>query len=293
LRPLGWRTSGPSDDPCRDRIDDQANEPADQRAVDADILQVLSDGQFEPVHQRGAVPSAHHVRDVGADTGATRQHDAAEGIAYLHERDVRSLVARSASSGGDIGKLEATGVQNFLDLDDLLVTEEGEPVDVQSIIKLSVASGRCVLPAFNPSPVDPFLRQVNASGKKWVIVTDLSGEPAFVLDAHDFLRRALFNQCDKEKGAYWHRPIIVRDMQTRLGDVIGQLKVIQERADDDVIDDDLILVWGAQRRIITGSDLLGRLLRGIATVEPAAWAANSPSRREPRDVYPRVSANRP
>ena len=52
-----------------------------------------------------------------------------EGITYLRERDVRSLVARAAVSGGDIGKLEATGVQNFLDLDDLLVTEEGEPVD--------------------------------------------------------------------------------------------------------------------------------------------------------------------
>ena len=36
-----------------------------------------------------------------------------EGIAYLHERDVRSLVARAAASGGDIGKLEATGVRTF------------------------------------------------------------------------------------------------------------------------------------------------------------------------------------
>jgi CBS domain containing-hemolysin-like protein len=54
-----------------------------------------------------------------------------EGIAYLHERDVRSLVARAAGSGGDIGSLEATGVQNFLDLDDLAVTEEGEPVDAE------------------------------------------------------------------------------------------------------------------------------------------------------------------
>jgi metal transporter CNNM len=42
-----------------------------------------------------------------------------EGIAYLRERDVHSLVARAAADGGDIGKLEATGVQNFLDLDDL------------------------------------------------------------------------------------------------------------------------------------------------------------------------------
>ena len=54
---------------------------------------------------------------------------------------------------------------------------------------------------------------------------------------------------------------------TKLGEVIGQMKVAPERPGDDVIDHDLILVWGAQKRIITGSDLLGRLLRGIATVE--------------------------
>jgi metal transporter CNNM len=190
-----------------------------------------------------------------------------EGIAYLQERDVRSLVARAAASGGDIGELEATGVQNFLDLDDRSVTEEGEPVHAQSIISLPLASGKCVLPPFDPSPDDPFLQRVNASGKKWVIVTDLGGEPAFVLDSHHFLRDALFKHPDKIQGACWHRPVIVRDMQTRLGDVIGRLKVVQERPDDDVIDNDLILVWGSQRRIITGSDLLGRLLRGIATLE--------------------------
>jgi metal transporter CNNM len=93
----------------------------------------------------------------------------AEGIVYLHERDVRSLVARAAASGGNIGKLEATGVQNFLDLDDLAVTEGGEPVDAQSIISLPLANGRCVLPAFDPSPDDPFLQRVNASGKqRWL-----------------------------------------------------------------------------------------------------------------------------
>jgi metal transporter CNNM len=190
-----------------------------------------------------------------------------EGIIYLRKRDFRSLVALTAANGGDIGKLGATGVQNFLDLDDLWVTEEGEPVHPQSIIRLPLASGRCVLPTFNPSPDDPFLQRVNISGKKWVIVADLSGEPAFVLDSHHFLRDALFNQPDKNQGACWHRPVIVRDMQTRLGDVIGRLKVVQERPDDDVIDNDLILIWGPQKRIITGSDLLGRLLRGIATVE--------------------------
>jgi metal transporter CNNM len=199
----------------------------------------------------------------------------AEGIVYLRERHVRSLVARAAASGGDIGRLEATGVRNFLDLDDLAVTEEGELVDAQSIISLPLANSRCVLPAFNPSSDDPFLQRVNASGKKWIIVTDLGGEPAFVLDSHHFLRDALFNQSHRIQGICWHRPLIVRDMQTRLGDIIGQLKVVPERPDDDVIDNDLILVWGSQRRIITGSDLLGRLLRGIATVEAGNTAQES------------------
>jgi metal transporter CNNM len=190
-----------------------------------------------------------------------------EGITYLQERDIRSLIARSAASGGDIGRIEATGAQNFLDLDDIPVTEEGEQIHPQSIISLPQANRRCVLPKFDRSPDDPFLRQVDASGKKWVIVTDLDGEPVFVLDSHHFLRDALLNQLEGDPTAYWHRPIIVREMQTRLGEVIGRMKVAPERPDDDVIDHDLILVWGTQRRIITGSDLLGRLLRDIATVE--------------------------
>ena len=106
-------------------------------------------------------------------------------------------------------------------------------------------------------------------------MTDLAGEPAFVLDSHHFLRDVLFDQHAQNQGGCWHRPIIVRDMHTRLGDVIGRLKVVQERPDDDVIDNDLILVWGSQKRIITGSDLLGRLLRGIAILERAKAARQS------------------
>jgi metal transporter CNNM len=196
-----------------------------------------------------------------------------EGIAFLREREVRALIARSA--GGDIGRLEATGARNFLDLDDVPVTEEGEPVHAQSIISLPLANQRCILPKFDRSPNDPFLRQVDASGKKWVIVTDLGGEPVFVLDSHYFLRDALFDQLESNPSTYWHRPIIVRDMQAKLGDVIGLMKVAPERPGDDVIHRDMILVWGLQRRIITGSDLLGRLLRDIVTVEPRKAAPES------------------
>ena len=196
-----------------------------------------------------------------------------EGITYLAERDIRALIGRSAASGGDVGRLEAIGAQNFLDLDDVPVCDEGEQIHSQSIISLPLANERCVLPKFNRSPDDPFLRQVDASCKKWVIVTDLEGEPVFVLNAHHFLRDALFGELDTDPSTYWHRPIIVRDMNTRLGDVIGRMRVTPERPGDDVIDHDLILVWSAQKRIITGSDLLGRLLRNIATVEKNTAAA--------------------
>ena len=201
-----------------------------------------------------------------------------EGILYLREPEVRSLILWSAKSGGDIGRLEAIGARNFLDLDDIPVTEEGEPIDVQSIISLPLVNQRCVLPKFDRSPDDPFLRRVDASGKKWVIVTDLDGEPVFVLDSHHFLRDALFNQLESNPTDYWHRPIVVRDMKSKLGDVIGRMKVVApERPGDDVIDHDLILVWGAQRRIITGADLLGRLLRDIVTLEGEEAASLSKS----------------
>jgi metal transporter CNNM len=180
------------------------------------------------------------------------------------------LIARHGASGGEIGRLEATGAQNFLDLDDVSICDEGELVDAKSILSLPLANQRCVLPKFDRSPSDPFLRQVDASGMKWVIITDVAnGEPVLVLDAHHFLRDALFNELAKDPTTYWHRPIVVRDMKARLGDVIGRMKVVQESPDDDLIENDLILFWGPQKRIITGSDLLGRLLRGIATVEPA------------------------
>jgi metal transporter CNNM len=190
-----------------------------------------------------------------------------EGITYLQERDIRSLITRSAASGGDISKLEAIGARNFLDLDDVPVTDEGEVVDAKSVISLPQAHNRCVLPHFDRTPDDAFLRKIDASGRKWVIVTDPAGEPVFVLDSHQFLRDALFDELDANPNNYWHRPIVVRDMKTKLGDVIGRMSVVPERPDDDVVDNDLILVWGEQKRIITGADLLGRLLRGIVAVD--------------------------
>ncbi len=48
---------------------------------------------------------------------------------------------------------------------------------------------------------------------------------------------------------------------------MARLRVSPERSGDDVIDEDIILYWGDEKRVITGSDILGRLLRGIARQE--------------------------
>ena len=195
-----------------------------------------------------------------------------ESISFFRERDFRALIMRHVEAGGsEVGQLEATGALNFLDLDDIVVRDEGEPVDPLSVIELPALNGRPVLPPYARSPDDPFLRRLDASGKKWVIFTDGAGQPCLVLDAHHFLRDALFEKGPPKPEAYWHRPIVVSDMRTRLGDVIGRMKVTPEHPGDDVVDNDLILLWGPQqRRIITGADLLGRLLRGIAIRDGAS-----------------------
>jgi hypothetical protein len=189
-----------------------------------------------------------------------------EGIRFLHERDFRALITKHVgAAGADVGQLEAVGALNFLDLDDILVKDEGELIDPRSIITLPIENDRPLLPKFERSPNDPFLRLLNASGKKWVIIVDALGCPSFVLDAHHFLRDLLFDTMSAGPELYWHRPIVVTDMSTPLGGVIGRMTVKPERPEDDVIDNDLILVWGEEKRIITGADLLGRLLRGIVT----------------------------
>jgi hypothetical protein len=97
-----------------------------------------------------------------------------------------------------------------------------------------------------------------------VIITSAGGEPLFALDADGFLRGAVFSGKPVNILSYCHRPIIVIEGSDMLGDILPKLKVEVENTKDDVIDHDLILYWGDEKRIITGADLFGRLMRGIS-----------------------------
>jgi hypothetical protein len=191
-----------------------------------------------------------------------------ESIVFFRERDFQELIRKHVDAvESDVSHVEGVGAINFLELDDVPVAGEGEAVDARSIICLPVKEGHPLLPAFRRAGDDPFLQRVHASEKKWVIITDPEGEPCLVLDAHRFLRGAVFGGATFNPGTCWHRPIVVRNPQTPLGEIIGQLRVRQHAPQDDVVDEDFILVWGEQKRVVTGSDILGRLLRGIARRE--------------------------
>jgi hypothetical protein len=194
-----------------------------------------------------------------------------EGIQYFREQGMRAMIRKHIEAEeSDIDRLEGVGALNFLELDDLVAAKEGEPVDPKSVISLPVEDGRPVFPQFEQSPTDPFLQRIHASHKKWVIITGPAGEPRMVLNANDFLRSALLEADQTNPYAYCHRPIIVKDAHTLLGRVISRLKVYPEGPRDNVIDEDLVLVWEREKRVITGADILGRLLRGITVRTGAA-----------------------
>jgi len=187
-----------------------------------------------------------------------------EDIRYFRERELHTVIRKHIEAdGSDVSHLEGMGAMNFLSLDDIAVSEEGEEVHPDSIISLPTKQGKPVFPDFEGHTLDSFLLDINKSGKKWVIVTDEHKQPNMVLNANDFLRRALLSSEKINPYNFCHRPIIVKDSKTLLGKVLSDWKVYPKSKKDDVIEHDLILIWSEQKRVITGADILGRLLRGI------------------------------
>ncbi|MFC2044320.1 DUF21 domain-containing protein [Chloroflexota bacterium] len=188
----------------------------------------------------------------------------AEVINYFKEEDLRELIKMQADSlETDIGQIESRGVLNFLAIDDLLVEAEGEIIDPKSIVRLEFSDNKPIFPPIKASISDEFLKLIHLSRKKWVILVDSENNPKMVLESDSFLRDALFNGKSFNPYSYCHRPIILYNRKTTLGDAIPLLKVKPIRHGDDVIDEDIIILWSDEKRVITGSDILGRLLRGI------------------------------
>lgn len=189
-----------------------------------------------------------------------------EGILFYKEHELREMIGIHMNTAtSDIDAVEGRGALNFLTLDDMHITEEGELVDPNSVISLPFSGQLPTFPVFDSNPNDPFLKRIQHSGKKWVVITDDDDVAHYALDADNFLREVFFSHSPLNPLHFCHKPIVITDPTTLFEQAILRLKVVPQRTGDDVIDEDLILLWGPTKKVITGADILGRLLRGIVS----------------------------
>ncbi len=186
-----------------------------------------------------------------------------ESAEFFRENVIKDILIKHVEhDDSDVGDVEGIGALNFLEIDDISVIEEGTPVDPASVLKFPTDVDLPRLPNFQADLNDPLLQQIHSSRKKWVILADMAGEPQLILDSDEFLRAVLLEQNPVNPYQFCHRPIMVRNHKTNLGTVIRLLR--RSKTDSKgVIENDVVLVWTDQKRIITGADLFDRLLHGI------------------------------
>ncbi|MGB5720520.1 MAG: DUF21 domain-containing protein [Woeseiaceae bacterium] len=200
----------------------------------------------------------------------------AEGIVFLKEQQLKGVISQHIDSDhAEIDQIEGQGALNFLDIDDVPIEDEGEEVDPLSVIALPTKVDLPVLPEIK-SLSDPFVRDVNASGRKWIILTDMSGDPQLLLDSDSYLRAAMSDPSRVDPYAHCHRAVVIRDPLRPLGHIILALKKGLAAQSDAAIEKDIVLLWTPKKkRVITGADLLGRLLRGIDAGELGRYTGHA------------------
>jgi hypothetical protein len=188
-----------------------------------------------------------------------------ESIQFFREKDIEEMLRLHMNDEStEITRIEGKGALNFLAIDDLKVMEEGEVIDPLSVIAIDFEGSTPIFPKILPSVDDLFLQKIQKSHKPWVILTNMQGAPRQVIDADEFIIAALFKPDTFNPYEFCHRPMIVTNIETTLEDILPGLHVVAEHNEDDVIDKDIVLIWAEnEHRIITGADILGRLLRGI------------------------------
>ena len=126
-----------------------------------------------------------------------------ESIEFLRENQLKGIIQQHINSDhADVDLVEGRGALNFLDIDDIPISLEGESVHPDSIIPLPTKIDLPIIPEVNKSLDDDFIKLVNTSGKKWVVLTDLNGDPKLLLDADAFLRGNLLQDTVDDEYAY-------------------------------------------------------------------------------------------
>jgi metal transporter CNNM len=188
-----------------------------------------------------------------------------EMVEFMQEKQLEDVLHfHKKHPNPEISALEAQGAVNFLALDDVSLAEQGQDLSPRSVIRLVNSEGVFELPEFSEDTADPFLQQVQRADVPWIVLTDEHNAPQYLLDADAFLRHSVYENERTFIQKYCHRPLVVSNPAESFGSALQRLQVAPERYDDGVIDNDVILLWTEDcKKIITGADILGRLLRGV------------------------------
>ena len=191
-----------------------------------------------------------------------------EGITYFEESELRNIIrSHITAEEADLNHVEGIGALNFFSMDEIKVIEEGELIAPKSILALPTKLDLPIIPEMTNKTDDPFLVLVNQTDYNWVILTNEDGWPLLVLDADGFSRAALFQPNEFDPYHYCHRPVVLTDESTSLNEAILEMRMntSTDKNYDGVIEHDVLLVWGDNKRIITGADIFGRLLKGMVS----------------------------
>lgn len=191
-----------------------------------------------------------------------------ESVHFMLEKDLAQLLHKHIEANeSELDVIEGVGALNFLAIDDLPVVEEGELLAPETIVVLrskdAVSDGS--YPELAGSERD-LIERIRKSKYRWFILTGEDGMPLWALDSYAFLRArdpGLLRRLPRDFESYCHRPIVITDEGTRLGEVIVHFKAGASAQSDAPLPRRILLFWGAEKRIITASDILGRLFKGI------------------------------
>ena len=189
-----------------------------------------------------------------------------ESAEFLSENVIKAFIKKHIEDHtSEIDVIEGVGAINFLNIDEINVTEEGEPINPMSIIALKTnEKGHIIFPDFKPLVNDPFIKKINQSYEKWVIFTDENNYPLLALDADGFIRSIYSEHPVESIMRYCHKPMVIIDPNKNVGTLIMDIREAYDSSSDKPIDKDLALVWlNNSKRVITGADIFGRLLKGI------------------------------
>lgn len=194
-----------------------------------------------------------------------------EGPSFFEERDIEIILERHIDEAdSEISANEGQGALNFLDLDDRKIIEEGCELDPATIYQFPTKLDLSILPSPESEEGREFIESLKKHHHRWAIIVNESQEPVIVMDTTKFLCDLNVEGDQTDPYAQCHRPIIVTEEATSLDSVLGEFVVEAEDSHDHVVDRDVVLYWTENhKRIITGADIFGRLLKGIAKRVPA------------------------